>query len=79
MWIGQMGGPIICVSLTSLDKVIGLSDHFAMEPTILKETTYFHDPSLQLKVMKRDPEIAYRLHGHELVIMQSGRSITFTP
>lgn len=53
-----------------------------MEPTILKETTYFHDPSLQLKVMKRDPEIAYRLHGHEfheLVIIQSGRGITFTP
>jgi len=52
-----------------------------MEPTILKESTYFHDPTLQLKVVKRDPEIPYRLHGHEfheLVVIQSGRGTTYT-
>ncbi len=52
-----------------------------MDPTILKENTYFHDPTLQLKVIKRDPEIPYRLHGHEfheLVVVQSGRGTTYT-
>lgn len=52
-----------------------------MEPTILQESTYFHDPSLPLKVMKRDPEITYRLHGHEfheLVVVIAGRGTTYT-
>ena len=59
-----------------------MPDHLTMDPTILKESTYFHDPTLRLKVVKRDPEIPYRLHGHEfheLAVVQSGRGITYTP
>ncbi|MCK9548194.1 MAG: AraC family transcriptional regulator [Sphaerochaeta sp.] len=58
-----------------------MDDHLVMDPPILKESTYFHDPTMQLKVIKRDPEIPYRLHGHEfheLVVIQSGRGITYT-
>ena len=36
---------------------------------------------MQLKVIKRDPEIPYRLHSHEfneLVFVVSGRGINYT-
>ncbi len=52
-----------------------------MTDTILTETSYFYEPTMQLKVIKRDPELPYRLHSHEfheLVFVTGGRGINFT-
>lgn len=41
---------------------------------------YFYDPTFPLKVLRRDPELAYPLHSHdffELVIISSGKGIHF--
>ncbi len=53
-----------------------------MDTTVLRENTYFHEPALHLKVIKRDPELPYRLHSHEfheLVVVESGRGTNYTP
>ena len=52
-----------------------------MSETILDESSFFYEPAMQLKVIKRDPELPYRLHSHEfheLVFVVSGRGINFT-
>ncbi|NCC64225.1 MAG: AraC family transcriptional regulator [Spirochaetia bacterium] len=52
-----------------------------MSEIILTENSYFFEPTLQLKVVKREPELPYRLHSHEffeLVFVVSGRGINFT-
>ncbi len=59
-----------------------MADHFLMDTAVLLESTYFHEPTLPVKVIKRDPELPYRLHSHqfhELVLIVSGRGITYTP
>ena len=64
-----------------LDKVPGMDNHFGMSETILTENSFFYEPTMQLKVIKRDPELPYRLHSHEfheLVIVISGRGINYT-
>jgi AraC family L-rhamnose operon transcriptional activator RhaR/AraC family L-rhamnose operon regulatory protein RhaS len=56
-------------------------NHFAMSETILTENSFFYEPTMQLKVIKRDPEIPYRLHSHEfdeLVFVVSGRGVNIT-
>ncbi|HZJ87601.1 MAG TPA: AraC family transcriptional regulator [Sphaerochaeta sp.] len=53
-----------------------------MDTAVLQESTYFHEPTVPVKVIKRDPELPYRLHSHqfhELVLIVSGRGTTFTP
>ncbi|MDT4762240.1 AraC family transcriptional regulator [Sphaerochaeta sp. PS] len=52
-----------------------------MTDTILTESSFFHEPSLQLKVVKRDPELPFRLHSHEfneLVLVIAGTGLHFT-
>ncbi|AEV29282.1 DNA-binding domain-containing protein, AraC-type [Sphaerochaeta pleomorpha str. Grapes] len=52
-----------------------------MANTILTGNTFFFEPDLQLRVVKRDPEIPYRLHSHEfyeLVFVIGGNGINFT-
>ena len=52
-----------------------------MRDTILTENSFFHEPSLQLKVVKRDPELPFRLHSHEfneLVIVTRGAGTHFS-
>ena len=52
-----------------------------MSGPILTESTFFHEPSLQLKVVKRDPELPFRLHSHEfneLVLVIRGEGIHFS-
>lgn len=52
-----------------------------MSGPILTETTFFHNPELLLKVVKRDPELPFRLHSHEfyeLVIVTSGTGTHIT-
>ncbi len=42
---------------------------------------YFYDPTFQMKIIKRDPELPYPLHSHdfyELVFIVSGKGIHFT-
>ncbi len=49
-----------------------------MSYQILEEGVFFKENSLKVKVMLRDPEIPYSLHGHnfyELVIVVSGRGM----
>ena len=56
-------------------------NHVGMSETILDESSFFYEPAMQLKVIKRDPELPYRLHSHEfheLVFVVSGRGINFT-
>lgn len=51
-----------------------------MTGPILTESIFFHEPSLQLKVVKRDPELPFRLHSHEfneLVIVTRGSGTHF--
>ena len=48
----------------------------------LLSSDYFYDPSFQLKVIERDPELPYPLHSHdfsELVLIVSGKGVHFTP
>lgn len=69
------------VQAVVLDKACWMYNHFAMIDSILSDTSYFWEPTMQLKVIKRDPEIPYRLHSHEfneLVFVVSGRGINFT-
>lgn len=52
-----------------------------MSGPILTENIFFHEPSLQLKVVKRDPELPFRLHSHEfneLVLVIKGSGTHFT-
>ncbi len=52
-----------------------------MRDPILTENIFFHEPSLQLKVVKRDPELPFRLHSHEfyeLVLVIRGSGIHFS-
>ena len=52
-----------------------------MRDTILTENIFFHEPSLQLKVVKRDPELPFRLHSHEfneLVLVTRGAGTHFS-
>lgn len=52
-----------------------------MSGPILTENIFFHEPSLQLKVVKRDPELPFRLHSHEfneLVLVVRGSGTHFT-
>jgi len=52
-----------------------------MRDTILTENIFFHEPSLQLKVVKRDPELPFRLHSHEfneLVLVIRGAGTHFS-
>ncbi|MBI9093485.1 MAG: helix-turn-helix domain-containing protein [Sphaerochaeta sp.] len=52
-----------------------------MTGPILTENIFFHEPSLQLKVVKRDPELPFRLHSHEfneLVIVTRGAGTHFS-
>lgn len=52
-----------------------------MIETVLTENSFFHEPTMQLKVIKRDPELPYRLHSHEfheLVVVIGGRGINYT-
>lgn len=42
---------------------------------------YFYDPTFQMKIIKRDPELPYPLHSHdfyELVFIVSGKGVHFT-
>ncbi|MDY0289053.1 MAG: AraC family transcriptional regulator [Sphaerochaeta sp.] len=51
-----------------------------MTGPILTESIFFHEPSLQLKVVKRDPELPFRLHSHEfneLVLVARGSGTHF--
>ena len=64
-----------------LDKHFLIYNHVGMSETILDESSFFYEPAMQLKVIKRDPELPYRLHSHEfheLVFVVSGRGINFT-
>lgn len=52
-----------------------------MREPILTENIFFHEPSLQLKVVKRDPELPFRLHSHEfneLVLVTRGSGTHFS-
>ena len=52
-----------------------------MSEIILTDNSYFYEPTMQLKVIKREPELPYRLHSHEfheLVFVVSGRGINYT-
>jgi AraC family L-rhamnose operon transcriptional activator RhaR/AraC family L-rhamnose operon regulatory protein RhaS len=52
-----------------------------MSEIILTDNSYFYEPTLQLKVVKREPELPYRLHSHEfleLVLVVGGRGINYT-
>ncbi|WP_320128418.1 AraC family transcriptional regulator [uncultured Sphaerochaeta sp.] len=52
-----------------------------MTSTVLTGNTFFFEPDLQLRVVKRDPEIPYSLHSHEfyeLVFVIAGNGINFT-
>jgi len=52
-----------------------------MRDTVLTENIFFHEPSLQLKVVKRDPELPFRLHSHEfneLVLVIRGAGTHFS-
>ncbi|MFA6785521.1 MAG: AraC family transcriptional regulator [Sphaerochaeta sp.] len=56
-------------------------DDSSMSDTILSNNYFFYEPDLQLKVIKRDPELPYRLHSHEfneLVFVIGGRGINYT-
>ncbi|PKL11956.1 MAG: AraC family transcriptional regulator [Spirochaetae bacterium HGW-Spirochaetae-8] len=47
----------------------------------LYASDYFYDPSFQMKVIERDPELPYPLHSHdffELVVIVSGKGTHFT-
>ncbi|MGE4454570.1 MAG: helix-turn-helix domain-containing protein [Sphaerochaeta sp.] len=64
-----------------LDKAYRMYNHFAMTDAILSDSSYFWEPAMQLKVIKRDPELPYRLHSHEfneLVFVVSGRGSNVT-
>ncbi len=41
-----------------LDKQWGMDNHFGMSETILTENSFFYEPTMQLKVIKRDPEVS---------------------
>ncbi len=48
----------------------------------LLSSDYFYDPSFEIKVIERDPELPYPLHSHdfyELVLIVSGTGVHFTP
>ena len=63
------------------DKHTRIYNHFPMIDSILSDTSYFYEPTMQMKVIKRDPELPYRLHSHEfneLVFVVSGRGVNFT-
>ncbi|MGB4408563.1 MAG: AraC family transcriptional regulator [Sphaerochaeta sp.] len=52
-----------------------------MSSPILTDNIFFHEPSLQLKVIKRDPELPFRLHSHEfneLVLVTRGAGTHFS-
>ena len=52
-----------------------------MREPILTENIFFHEPSLLLKVVKRDPELPFRLHSHEfneLVLVIRGKGTHFS-
>lgn len=51
-----------------------------MKNLTLFSNDYFYDPAFPLKVLKRDPELAYPLHSHdffEMVIIESGHGVHF--
>ncbi len=52
-----------------------------MSEIILTDNSYFYEPTMQLKVVKREPELPFRLHSHEfleLVFVESGSGINYT-
>ncbi len=64
-----------------IDKKRAIAEHTPMREPILTENIFFHKPSLQLKVVKRDPELPFRLHSHEfneLVIVTRGAGTHFS-
>jgi len=64
-----------------IDKTSAIEEHAPMRDPILTENIFFHEPSLQLKVVKRDPELPFRLHSHEfneLVIVTRGGGTHFS-
>lgn len=64
-----------------VDKREAIAEHTPMREPILTENIFFHEPSLQLKVVKRDPELPFRLHSHEfneLVLVTRGRGTHFS-
>ncbi len=67
--------------LAFIDKKEVIAEHAPMSGPILTENTFFHEPSLQLKVVKRDPELPFRLHSHEfneLVLVIRGAGTHFS-
>ncbi len=64
-----------------IDKKRAIADHRPMTVPILTESIFFHEPSLQLKVVKRDPELPFSLHSHEfseLVLVTRGAGTHFS-
>jgi len=67
--------------LTFVDKLDAIAEHTPMIGSILTESIFFHEPSLQLKVVKRDPELPFSLHSHEfneLVLVTRGSGTHFS-
>lgn len=69
------------VYLDFIDKKRPMAEHGDMNGPILTENIFFYEPSLQLKVIKRDPEIPFSFHSHEfneLVLVTRGTGMHYS-